>query len=141
MKRPARIASGDVLAVVSLSSAAPHAFPHRFDAGLAQLAEALGVEVVEMPHARAPDELLDAHPELRAADLHAALRDKSIAGVVSSIGGEDSIRLLPHLDLELIAAHPKPFIGYSDSTVTHMAFHAGQVADVRRALGRERLMR
>lgn len=80
-----------------------------------------------MPHARAPDELLDAHPELRAADLHAALRDKSIAGVVSSIGGEDSIRLLPHLDLELIAAHPKPFIGYSDSTVTHMAFHAAGV--------------
>ncbi|MBC7644893.1 MAG: LD-carboxypeptidase [Thermoleophilia bacterium] len=67
------------------------------------------------------------HPELRAADLHAALRDPAIAGIVSTIGGDDSIRILPHLDLELIAAHPKVFLGYSDSTCTHMAFLAAGV--------------
>jgi muramoyltetrapeptide carboxypeptidase LdcA involved in peptidoglycan recycling len=124
---PPTLRPGDAVAVVSLSSAAADAFPHRFDAGLAQLAAALDVTVVEAPHARADAETLDRHPELRARDLHDALLDDSIAAVVSSIGGEDSIRLLPHLDLELIAAHPKAFVGFSDTTVTHMAFLAAGV--------------
>jgi muramoyltetrapeptide carboxypeptidase LdcA involved in peptidoglycan recycling len=37
------------------------------------------------------------------------------------MGGDDSIRLLRHLNLELLAANPKVFLGYSDSTVTQMA--------------------
>ncbi len=39
------------------------------------------------------------------------------------------MRLLPHLDLELLAANPKVFLGYSDSTVTQMALmRAGVVS-------------
>jgi muramoyltetrapeptide carboxypeptidase LdcA involved in peptidoglycan recycling len=37
------------------------------------------------------------------------------------MGRDDSIRLLRHLNLELLAANPKVFLGYSDSTVTQMA--------------------
>ena len=32
------------------------------------------------------------------------------------IGGEDQITVVPHLDRSLIAADPKPFLGYSDNT-------------------------
>lgn len=35
------------------------------------------------------------------------------------IGGEDSIRLLPFIDLNVIRQNPKIFIGLSDSTVSH----------------------
>ena len=42
--------------------------------------------------------------------------------MISTIGGDDSIRLLPLIDLELVAAHPKIFLGYSDATTTQMAF-------------------
>lgn len=124
---PRRLRRGDTVAIVSLSSAAANQFPHRYETGVRQLEQSLGVRVVAMPHARSSPELLDRRPDLRAQDLHDALADPDIHGIVSAIGGEDSIRLLPHLDLELIAAHPKPFIGYSDTTVTHMAFLAAGV--------------
>jgi muramoyltetrapeptide carboxypeptidase LdcA involved in peptidoglycan recycling len=50
-----------------------------------------------------------------------AFADPDIAGVVSTIAGDDSIRLLRHLDLDLLADNPKVFLGYSDSTITQMA--------------------
>jgi muramoyltetrapeptide carboxypeptidase LdcA involved in peptidoglycan recycling len=36
--------------------------------------------------------------------------------VITSIGGEDEIRVLPYLDAGLLRANPKPFFGYSDNT-------------------------
>lgn len=127
VRLPRRLRAGDTVAVVSLSSAAAHDFPERFDAGIRQLEAALDVHVRVMPHARASAAELERSPELRVADLHAALADTNVHGIVSSIGGEDSIRLLPLLDLDLVAANPKPFIGFSDTTVTHMAFLAAGV--------------
>jgi muramoyltetrapeptide carboxypeptidase LdcA involved in peptidoglycan recycling len=36
--------------------------------------------------------------------------------VLATIGGEDQITVVPHLDPELARADPKPFLGYSDNT-------------------------
>lgn len=82
---------------------------------------------VEMEHTRAAPEFVAAHPEARAADLMAAFADPSIAGIISSIGGDDSIRLIPHLDLAVIAADPKVFLGFSDTTSLHFACLAAGV--------------
>lgn len=122
LQRPRALRPGDRVAAVTLSWGGPGTFPHRYEAGKHQFEEAFGVEVVEMPHTLAEAAFVDAHPEARADDLHQALSDPTISGIVSTIGGDDSIRVLPHLDLELIAAHPKVLLGYSDTTVTHMAF-------------------
>lgn len=119
--RPRRLQEGDRLAAVSLSWGGPGTFPHRYEAGKRQLEAALGVEVVEMPHTLADAASLAADPAARAGDLHRAFADPDIAGVVSTIGGDDSIRLLRHLDLDLLAANPKVFLGYSDSTIIQMA--------------------
>lgn len=40
-----------------------------------------------------------------------------VAGVLASIGGNHSNQILPHLDFDLIAGHPKIVQGYSDMTV------------------------
>ena len=50
--------------------------------------------------------------------------DPARVGVVfgSAIGGFHALAMLPYLDLELIAAHPKVFTGYSDTTIGHLAF-------------------
>jgi muramoyltetrapeptide carboxypeptidase LdcA involved in peptidoglycan recycling len=45
---------------------------------------------------------LAAHPEARAADLMELLEDPAIQGIVSIIGGDDSIRMLPFLDYSVI---------------------------------------
>ncbi len=57
-----------------------------------------------------------ATPEERAADLHAAWSDPSIRAVFASIGGDDQITVLKHLDPAVFQADPKPFFGYSDNT-------------------------
>lgn len=120
---------GDRVAAVSLSWGGPGAVPHRYEAGKRQLEAAFGIEVVEMSNTLADPATLAANPALRAADLHQAFADPTINGVVSTIGGDDSIRVLPHLDLDLLAANPKVFLGYSDSTITQMALlRAGLVS-------------
>ena len=50
----------------------------------------------------------------------AAFADDSIDGIVSTIGGTDSIRILPYLDLQVIRDHPKVFMGFSDTTILRM---------------------
>jgi muramoyltetrapeptide carboxypeptidase len=57
----------------------------------------------------------------RARDLEAMFADPEVDVVQCLTGGFGSAQLLPHLDMELIAANPKPFCGYSDITALHVA--------------------
>jgi len=109
------------VAAVTLSWGGPGTFPHRYEAGKQQLQEAFGLTVVEMAHTMRDDAWLHDHPQARADDLMQAFLDPSIKAIISTIGGDDSIRLLPYLDLDIIRANPKIFIGYSDTTISHMA--------------------
>ena len=53
----------------------------------------------------------------RVADLHAAVADPDVAGILTVIGGFNSNQLLPHLDWDLIAAGKAVFhCEYSKST-------------------------
>ena len=106
---------------VAPSCGGPEAFPHRYGAGVRVLEEVFGLNVVEAPHLRHPDDWLARHPEARADDINRAFSDPSIRAVIAAIGGEDGIRVLPHLDLAAIRANPKIFLGYSDTTALHFA--------------------
>jgi len=121
MLKPSVLRSGDRIAAVSLSWGGPSSYPHRYEAGKRQFEESFGVKVVEARHTMTDHAWLASHPEARASDLMEAFTDPSIQGIVSTIGGDDSIRLLPFLDLAVIRENPKVFLGYSDTTVTHFA--------------------
>ncbi len=56
----------------------------------------------------------------RVADLHAAFADPEIDAVICTRGGWGTAELLPLLDVGLIRANPKPFLGYSDHTTLHL---------------------
>jgi muramoyltetrapeptide carboxypeptidase LdcA involved in peptidoglycan recycling len=118
--RPARLKAGDTVAVLSTSWGGPHAFPAIYEAGVAAL-QRLGLTVREYPGTRRSATELRADPQGRAADLNAAFEDPSIAGIISSIGGDDSARILPYLDPDVIRENPKVFMGYSD-TATQLLF-------------------
>lgn len=60
--------------------------------------------------------------EARAQDIHDAFADDSVDGIMCLRGGYGATRLLPLLDYDLIAAHPKIFIGFSDITALHTMF-------------------
>ena len=61
----------------------------------------------------------------RLAALHAAFADASVGAILCSRGGYGAMRLLPKLDLDLVARHPKLFVGFSDITALHLALVAG----------------
>ena len=120
--KPRRLRPGSRMAIVSPCWGGPASFPHRYAAGKQQLVDALGVDLVEMPHVAADANWLEMHPEHRAADLMQAFRDPTIDAIISSIGGDDAYRLIPYIDLKVIAENPKIFLGYSDTTVLGFGF-------------------
>ena len=112
VRYPRRCRPGDRVAVLSPSAALPAVYPHVHELGLRRLVDAFGLVPVEFPTTRQ----LGSSPAARAADIVAAFADPSIAAVIATIGGDDQIAVLRHLDAALIAANPKPFFGYSDNT-------------------------
>ena len=115
-KRPQKLQPGDRIAIVSPSWGGPNVFPAIYETGLEAMRSQLKLEPVEFPTARmAPDKLAQ-NPKLRADDINAAFADEAIAGIFVSIGGDDSVRILPYLNTELILANPKLLMGYSDTT-------------------------
>jgi muramoyltetrapeptide carboxypeptidase LdcA involved in peptidoglycan recycling len=112
LSTPPKISPADRVAVVSPSFAAPGRFPELHEQAIRRLREDLGVEPVEYPTTRR----LDAPAAARAEDLMAAYADPAIRAVLATIGGDDQITVLPHLDPKPFQADPKPFFGYSDNT-------------------------
>ncbi|MFD0555940.1 muramoyltetrapeptide carboxypeptidase LdcA involved in peptidoglycan recycling [Stackebrandtia endophytica] len=114
---PVKVAPGDRVAILSPAAGLPGILPLPFDLGLKRLAEDFDLVPVEYPTTRR----MGSTAADRAADLHAAFADPTITAVICSIGGDDSITVLPHLDPEIFRANPKPFFGFSDCS-TLLAF-------------------
>ncbi|CAM3616618.1 LD-carboxypeptidase [Micrococcus flavus] len=112
---PPKARPGDRVAVVSPSFAAPGFAPAVHEQAMRRLAEVTGLVPVEYPTTRQ----LGASPEDRARDLNAAFADPEIRAVVSTVGGEDQITVIGHLDADAMRADSKPFLGYSDNTNLH----------------------
>lgn len=131
MIKPERLRPGDKVAIVSLSRGmlGEDWAIHKLHLARQRLEEDFGLQVEVMPNALKGIAYLDEHPEARAADLMAAFRDKTIKAVFNAIGGDDTIRLLPYIDFDVLRENPKIFTGFSDTTTNHfMMFHAGLVS-------------
>lgn len=129
MYKPTKLNPGDTVATITLSWGGPATFPLRYEAGKRQLEEAFGVKVIESKYALADDDWLWRNPQARAEDLMETLANPEVKAIISTIGGDDSIRILPYLDLNVIRQNPKIFMGYSDTIISHFAFfHAGVVS-------------
>lgn len=125
MIKPKRLQKGDKVAIVSLSRGmlGEKMFIHKFELARKRLEEEYGLEVVAMPNALKGIDYLYQHPEARAKDLMDAFRDPEIKAVFNAIGGDDTIRLLPYIDFEVLRNNPKIFTGFSDTTTNHFMMH------------------
>jgi muramoyltetrapeptide carboxypeptidase LdcA involved in peptidoglycan recycling len=110
-----KAAPGDRVAVLSPTFAAPAVSAAVHEQAMRRLTEVTGLIPVEYPTTRQ----LGASAEARATDVNAAFADPSISAVLATIGGDDQVTVIPHLDDEVIASNPKPFLGYSDNTNLH----------------------
>jgi len=121
MIKPEKLKAGDQIAAVTPSWGGPGAVPWVYDLGKRQIENELSLKVIDMPHTRRDPEWLYHNPQARAEDLMQAFADSSIKAIFSTVGGDESIRILPHLDLGVIKNNPKIFLGFSDITTIHMA--------------------
>lgn len=127
--KPKLLKYGDKVATISLSWGGAGRYRNRYEIGKKQLKENFGLEVVETTNALKSAEYIYKNPKARADDLMEAFSDNSIKAVFSIIGGDDSIRTLPYIDLSIIQKNPKIFMGFSDTTITHVAcYKAGVIS-------------
>ena len=128
MIKPECLKKGDKVALVSLSSGmfGDEGCKERLQRTIDNIQNIFGLEVVIMPNALIGSNNTYNHPELRAKDLMDAFKDDSIKAIFTLTGGDDTIRILPYIDFEVIRNNPKIFMGFSDTTTNHfMMYKAG----------------
>jgi muramoyltetrapeptide carboxypeptidase LdcA involved in peptidoglycan recycling len=119
-RQPQPLKPKDKVAIVSPSSGMPFLFPWVYEQGLMRLRDIFHLEPIEFPSARHSPEFLASNPQARAEDINNAFADPSIKGIITTVGGNDQIRILPYLDKQTISNNPKIFMGYSDNTNLHL---------------------
>lgn len=120
-RKPPRLRRGDTVGLIQ-----PAGFvDDEFDLQLVMEAvTAMGLVPKPATHLRTRFGYLAGTDEDRAADLNAMYADDSVRAVFAVRGGWGSARILPYLDFDLIRAHPKLLVGFSDITALHLAFAA-----------------
>jgi len=106
----------DKVAVVAPSSGKALDFSNVYNEGIKNIEEIFGLTTIEYPTVKMSNDQLYNNPKLRAKDINDAFANPSIKGIITAIGGDDSVRILPFLDKEIIQNNPKLFIGYSDAS-------------------------
>lgn len=114
---------GDTVGIISSSSPLAGLVPHRTKKGIKML-EKMGFDVKIGENALKVTNHTAGSPKERAEDLNNFFADSSVKAIISSIGGDHSNQILKYLDFETIKKNPKIFIGYSDTTVLHLALYS-----------------
>jgi len=111
-RKPRRLQPGAVIGIAAPAS--PFDW-ESFDRGVRVL-RGMGFETV-IPHGlSAAQGYLAGTDEHRSALLQGLFEDARVDAIICARGGYGSLRILPLLDYERIAAHPKVLIGFSDAT-------------------------
>ena len=113
-----------MVAIVAPSGYAPR--PELVERGIANL-QAQGCRVRNFTNPSGNFQRFGATDDERIAQLYAAASDSEIDIVLALRGGYGLSRLLPSLDLPMLAASGKLFVGHSDFTVLQMGLlqHGG----------------
>ena len=114
--KPNRLEKGDKVAIVSPSRLSASVFPKLFKLGVDNIRRFFELDPIISPHATLSIEQGYLHPELRAQDLNRAFENREVKGIISAIGGDESVRILQYLDGHVISGSPKFFCGFSDCT-------------------------
>ncbi len=128
MNNIAVLKPGDEIRIVAPSNSWRAKDAGRYLRGKRRLEQA-GFKVSFASNVRKVERFQTASLADRVADLTAAYRDPNVKAILALDGGYSANTLLDRLDWQLVAANPKPLIGFSDVTVLVNALYAqtGQV--------------
>jgi len=117
---PQRLVPGDPIGIVAPSSAFEE---HTFQRGIETIRE-MGFSPVIPEALFLKKRYLAGTDDHRARLINRMFADDDIKAIFCARGGYGAGRLLPYLDWEIICAHPKIFVGFSDVSVLLSAFYA-----------------
>lgn len=121
--RPNRLKRGDTVAIIAPARGYSLVSNNRLRIAKDFLKK-IGLNVKLLGRSRGENELCSQKIKDRAHDINSAFRDDKIKGVISLIGGYNSIQLLELIDYKAIRNNPKVFCGYSDITTLSLAFYS-----------------
>lgn len=107
----------------TIGLAAPASLPVDLDAierGIGTL-EARGFKVKRIRQQFERNGYLAGTDDERISELNTLLADDEVDAIIAVRGGYGTLRLLPHLDYDSAARHPKLLVGYSDITALQLA--------------------
>lgn len=117
--KPKRLRRGSTIRFVSPSSPITEEKTSR----LTEILQNQGYQLSFSENSFAADYYLAGTDRQRAEDLMNAFIDPTVDAVLCNRGGYGCARLLPYLDLDLMAASRKLFVGFSDITTIHLALN------------------
>jgi muramoyltetrapeptide carboxypeptidase len=115
--RPAKLAEGDAVALVSPAGPVP---AERIEAAV-EVLTGWGLRPVIFPNAAGKHRYFSGEDAARLGDLRSAFADPSMRAVWCLRGGYGIQRIVDQLDYEVIEADPKLVVGFSDITALHLA--------------------
>lgn len=118
-----KLRPGDEIRVVAPSRSQAIIWAHVHEKAM-EFWEKSGFRLTFSPNCRELDSYHSSSVSSRIEDLHEAFSDPHVKMIITAIGGFNANQLLPHLDYDLIARHPKIFCGYSDITALQHAIYA-----------------
>jgi muramoyltetrapeptide carboxypeptidase len=116
--KAAPLPEGGTIGVAAASS--PFENRSEIDRGI-RWYEQRGYRVKLAPGVYARDDYVAGDAQARADDVNALFADDEVDVVQMLRGGYGASQVVPHLDYDVIAENPKPFVGYSDVTALHVA--------------------
>ncbi len=116
--RPRALKPGDRVGVVDLSTPL---YDPMIGERIRSLFAALDLTPVFAPHLLGRSREIAASRVERVNDLHDMFADPTIEGVFCARGGYGVSEVVASLDYDVIRAHPKVFLGFSDITLLHLA--------------------
>src|SRR5215469_10268952 len=118
MLKGPRLQPGDRVRVVS-----PSSIPDREKVAFGvKILESWGLKVEIGAHAfDLMGHYLAGRDEDRLADLNEAYRDPGVRAIFSTRGGKGADRIAHALDFDAVRRDPKPLVGFSDTTILHLA--------------------
>lgn len=117
LQRPKRLQPGMTIGVIAPSSGIRD---ERMEMGISAL-EGRGYRVVRGDHLYDQYGFVAGTDEGRAADMTGMFARDDVDAVFCGRGGYGACRMVDLVDWDIVRAHPKVFVGYSDVTTLHAA--------------------
>jgi muramoyltetrapeptide carboxypeptidase len=114
--KPNRLLAGQNLGIFALSSSATRLKPESRKRAYDRIRDLFGVNIIEAPNLDTDLGHAAGSVKERVKSIHDFIRRKDIHGLLSFWGGFNTHQVLEYLDYDLIKAHPKILMGYSDTT-------------------------